>query len=67
MRCMLADTFSPFAHVTGARERGCYTCTFDRGQLSGSHVVCERLEGPSVIGVAHLGCAHWQREPGWDD
>jgi hypothetical protein len=42
------------------------TCDYFRSQWSGGHVVCEPFERDSVIGAAHLGCAHWMRAIGSD-
>jgi hypothetical protein len=63
----IARYFRPYALMTGARERGCFTCSYFRGQFKAEHVVCERFERDRVIGDAWIGCAYWQREPGADD
>jgi len=59
--------FTPHAAPTEGRARGCYACTHFHGLLHGGHVVCEHRGGVRVIGVAKMGCAYWQREPGADD
>ena len=59
--------FNPHALAVGARERGCLTCDFFRGQCSGGHIVCERFEKDRVIGDAGIGCAYWMRAIGADD
>lgn len=59
--------FTPHALAVGARERGCFTCSYFRGQVKAVHVVCERFERDRVIGDARIGCAYWMREPGADD
>jgi len=63
----MATYFSPHVLAEGARERGCLTCEFFRGQRSSDHVVCERFEQARVIGDARLGCAYWMRATGSDD
>ena len=63
----LPSYFNPHALAAGARERGCFSCEFFRGQWSGGHVVCERFEKDRVIGDARIGCAYWMRAVGSDD
>jgi hypothetical protein len=63
----LTHHFSPFVATTPARARGCLTCTHFHGQFFCGHVLCERDGGRHVVGVASMGCAFWEREPGADD
>lgn len=62
-----ASYFSPHVRGNPARELGCLTCEFNRGQRFGNHVVCERFEKARVVGDARIGCAYWERAPGADD
>lgn len=62
-----SSSFFPHAVATGARARGCFTCTHFHGNLFCTHVLCERNGGRSVVGVPIQGCAYWEREPGSDD
>ena len=62
-----ATHFQPYKTESGARQRGCFTCTNFQGQFFCQHVVCEHREKVQVIGRPELGCAYWQREPGADD
>lgn len=59
--------FSPHALMTGARERGCFTCEHFQGEFYSDHVVCQQQARPRVIGDARIGCAFWMRAVGSDD
>jgi len=59
--------FQPHAQTTGARKRGCFTCTHFHGRLMAQHVICEYRGSIQVIGSPQMGCAYWEREPGADD
>lgn len=61
------EFFSPFACATGARARGCFTCTHFHGRFLSDHLVCEHRGAVQVIGTPAMGCAYWEREPGADD
>jgi hypothetical protein len=57
-------SFTPYQPTTPARARGCLTCTNFLGRYYCGHVVCEREKAIEVIGVASMGHAFWEREPG---
>jgi len=59
--------FSPHSLAVGARERGCLTCEYFRGEFWGENVVCQQGTKPRVIGDARMGCAFWMRATGSDD
>lgn len=59
--------FSPHRIDSPAREVGCLSCRYNRGQRHCGHVVCERFEKVRVIGNPRYGCCEWEREPGADD
>ncbi len=59
--------FSPFAHYSGARTRGCFTCRYFEGRYYSGFVVCEHRLLVPIVAVPRDGCAFWERAPGADD
>jgi len=50
-RMPTVNHFQPYKVETGARERGCFTCTHFQGQFFCEHVVCVKCSRPAYQGL----------------